>query len=120
MRGIRVSTLYITDHGNEGYKGLCREASDKPMIKNNPIWLRASRQSYIGCRNFLSYGRKNKQNFPFLCFTGYYIDNALECREKYLLLVNFLKIIKLFLQEFCLRFLSSIIDSYLGGYRRGR
>ena len=39
-----------------------------------------------------------------IVFTGYYIDNALECRVKYLLLVHFLNIIKLFFQEFCVRF----------------
>ena len=40
----------------------------------------------------------------FFVFTGYYIDNVLEYRAKYQLLVNFLKMIKLFFQEFCLRF----------------
>ena len=45
----------------------------------------------------------------YLRLTGYYNDNALECRAKYLLLVNFLKLIKLFFKEFCRRFFSSII-----------
>ena len=45
-------------------------------------------------------------------FTGYYIDNALECRAKYTLLVNFLKIVKFFFQEFlsAVFFLNNISD----------
>ena len=39
------------------------------------------------------------ENFPLPRFTGYYIDNALECKAKYLLLVDFLKILKFFIEE---------------------
>ena len=46
----------------------------------------------------------NKYLKVFIVFISYCIDNALECRAKYLLLVYFLEIIKLFFQEFCLRF----------------
>ena len=55
---------------------------------------------------------------PLPRFTGYYIDNTLDCRAKYLLIVDFLKIIKFVFQKNLSALFSSIKVPSLSSGRR--